>query len=87
MRYGFPADRHYIRFGEIHTMKGIFLESPASGYLVDDIIRFRQRLKYLERYIQTRSQEVKNEYNQALTKILDAEKALSHFAQVFNNSK
>jgi hypothetical protein len=29
MRYGFPADKHYIRFGEIHTMEGKFLESPA----------------------------------------------------------
>ena len=81
---GFPADKHYIRFGEIHTMEGKFLESPASGHLVDDITRLRQRLEYIERHIQTRNQEVKNEYNQALTKVLEAEKALSHFAEVFN---
>ena len=47
----------------------------------------RQRLEYIERHIQTRNQEVKNEYNQALTKVLEAEKALGHFAEVFNNSK
>jgi hypothetical protein len=44
-------------------------------------------LEYIERHIQTRNQEVKNEYNQALTKVLEAEKALSHFAEVFNKSK
>ena len=58
------------------SMEGKFLESPASGHLVDHIIRLRQRLEYLERHIRTRSQEVKNEYNQALTKILDAETPL-----------
>ena len=71
----------------IHPMEANFQQSPASGHLVDDIIRLRQRLGYLELLIQTRSKEVKNEYNQALTKVLKAEKALSHFAEVFNNSK
>jgi hypothetical protein len=74
-------------FGEIHPMEAKFQQSPASGYLIDDITRLRQRLEYIERHIQTRNQEVKNEYNQALTKVLEAEKALSHFAEVFNNSK
>jgi hypothetical protein len=54
-------------------MEANFQQSPATGRLVDDIIRLRQRLEYIERHIQTRIQEVKNEYNQALTKVLDAE--------------
>ncbi len=66
-------------------MKVNFRQSPASGHIVDDIIHLRQRLEYLERHIQTRSQEVKNEYNQALSNIIEAEKALRHFAEVFNN--
>jgi hypothetical protein len=68
-------------------MEANFQQSPATGRLVDDIIRLRQRLEYIERHIQTRNQEVKNEYNQALTKVLDAEMSLSHFAEVFNNGK
>jgi hypothetical protein len=68
-------------------MEANFQQSPATGRLLDDIIRLRQRLEYIERHIQTRNQEVKNEYNQALTKVLDAEMSLSHFAEVFNNSK
>ena len=87
MQHGFPTDKHYIGFGEIPPMEANFQQSPALGYLVDDITHLRQRLEYIERHIQTRNQEVKNEYNQALTKILDAEKALSHFAEFFNNSK
>ena len=87
MRYGFPTDKHYIGFGEINLMEANFQQSPVSGHLVDDITRLRQRLEYIERHIQTRNQEVKNVYSQALMKILEAEKALSHFAEVFNNSK
>ena len=85
VQYGFPTDKHYIGFGEIHPMEANFQQSPASGQVVDDITRLRQRLEYIERHIQTRNQKVKNEYNQALTKVLEAEKALSHFAEVFNN--
>ena len=66
-------------------MKANFQQSPASGHIVDDIIHLRQRLEYLERHIQTRSQEVKNEYNLALSNVVEAEKALRHFAEVFNN--
>jgi hypothetical protein len=68
-------------------MEANFQQSPASGHLVADITRLRQRLEYFERHIQTRNQEVKNEYNQTLTKVLEAENALNHFAEVFNNSK
>ena len=71
----------------IHPMEANFQQSPASGHLVDDITHLRQRLEYIERHIQTRSEEVKNEYNQVLTKILDAEKAFSRLAEVFNKSK
>jgi hypothetical protein len=59
--------------------------SPSSGHIVSDITRLRQRLEYFERHIQTRNQEVKNEYNQALSNVIEAEKALRHFAEVFNN--
>ena len=68
-------------------MEANYQQSPTSGHVVDDITRLRQRLEDIERHIQTRNQEVKNEYNQALTKVLEAEKTLSHFAEVFNNSK
>ena len=57
-----------IGFGENHPMEANYQQSPASGHVVDDITRLRQRLEYIERHIQTRNQEVKNEYNQALTK-------------------
>jgi hypothetical protein len=87
MQHGFPTDKHYIGFGEILPMEANFQRSPASRHLVDDITCLKQRLEYIERRIQNRNQEVKNEYNQALTKVLEAEKALSHFAEVFNNSK
>ena len=75
----------YLTLAKTHDMKANFQQSPATGYIVDDIIHLRQRLEYLERHIQTRSQEVKNEYNQALSNVIEAEKALRHFAEVFNN--
>ena len=76
----------YLTLAKTHDMKANFHQFPATGYIVDDIIHLRQRLEYLERHIQTKSQEVKNEYNQALSNIIEAEKALRHFAEVFNNS-
>jgi hypothetical protein len=51
-QYGFPTDKHYIGFGEIHPMEANFQQSPASRHLVDDITRLRQRLEYIERHIQ-----------------------------------
>jgi hypothetical protein len=59
--------------------------SPSSGRMVDDITHLR--LEYFERHIQTRDQEVKNEYNQALSKVLEAEKALHRFASIFNGTR
>jgi hypothetical protein len=68
-------------------MKTSLQQQPISGRIVDDITRLRQRFEYLERHIQIRSQEVKNDYNQALSKVLEAERVLHHFAEVFNNNK
>ena len=61
------------------------LQSPSSGHIVDDITLLRQRLEYFERHIQNKSQEVKNEYTQALSKTLEAEESIRHFAAVFND--
>ena len=83
----FPQSNTIFDFSQTHGMNTNFQQFPASGHLVDDITCLRQRLEYFERHIQTRNQEVKNVYNQALTKVLEAEKALSHFAEVFTNSK
>jgi hypothetical protein len=68
-------------------MKTNLQQHPISVRIVDDITRLRQRFEYFERHIQTRSQEVKNEYNQALSKVLEAERVLHHFAEVFNNNE
>jgi hypothetical protein len=75
-----------LTLAKTHDMKAKFQQSPASGHIVDDIIHLRQRLEYFERHIQTKSQEVKNEYNLSLSNIIEAEKALRHFAEVFNNN-
>jgi hypothetical protein len=73
-----------FEYGEIYYMKRN-LQSPTSGHIVDDITRLRQRLEYFERHIQNKSQEVKNEYTQALSKTLEAEESIRHFAVVFND--
>lgn len=49
------------------------LQSARPGHIVDDTISLRQRLEYFERHIQNKSQEVKNEYAQALYKTIEAE--------------
>jgi hypothetical protein len=74
-------------FSEICRIKTNLQQHPISGRIVDDITRLRQRFEYFERHVQTRSQEVKNEYNQALSKVLEAERVLHHFAEVFNNDE
>ena len=61
------------------------LHSPRPGHIVDDTISLRQRLEYFERHIQNKSQEVKNEYTQALSKTLEAERSIRQFAEVFND--
>jgi hypothetical protein len=52
------------------------IRSPRPGHIVEDTTNLRQRLEYFERHISNKSQEVKNEYNQALSKTLEAEKSL-----------
>jgi hypothetical protein len=66
-------------------MKTNLQPSSSSSHIADDITHLRQRLEYFERHIRTRNQEVKNGYNQALSNVIEAEKALRHFAEVFNN--
>ena len=63
------------------------LQSPSSGHIVDDITSLRQRLEYFERHIQNKSQVIKNEYIQALSKVIEAEKSVHHFAEVFNSDR
>ena len=58
--------------------------SPSSGRMVDDITHLRQRLEYFERHIQTRNQEVKNEYNQALSNTVLAS-GISNIMFIFDN--
>jgi hypothetical protein len=62
------------------------LQSPSSGHIIDDITLLRQRLEYFERHIQNKSQEVKNDYAQALSVTLEAEKSIRHLAETFNTS-
>ncbi|MGI8834480.1 MAG: hypothetical protein ACR2IS_17820 [Nitrososphaeraceae archaeon] len=38
-------------------------------------------------FINARDEEVKKEYFRTLARVLEAERALHHFAEVFNNSK
>ena len=66
-------------------MKAKFQQSPASGHIVDDIIRLRQRLEYFERHIQTKSQEVKNEYIKLYLTLWKQKKPFV-ILQVFNNN-
>ena len=70
-------------------MSGNIQKSPLLHRIVEDITYLKQRLEYFERHIQlNKNQEVKKEYFQTLAKVLEAEKALHDFAEVFdNNSK
>ena len=67
-------------------MKANF-QSPSSGHIIDDITSLRQRLEYFERHVQNKSQEKKIEYIQALSKVIEAEKSVHHFAEVFNSNR
>ena len=43
---------------------------------------------YFERHIHNvRNEEVKKEYFRTLSRVLEAEQALRHFGEVYNNSK
>ncbi|MGB7559751.1 MAG: hypothetical protein WBM37_14665 [Nitrososphaeraceae archaeon] len=61
---------------------------PSLNQMVDAITHLKQRLEYFERHVHNvRDQEVKKEYFRTLAKVLEAEEALRHFGEVFNNSK
>jgi hypothetical protein len=55
---------------------------------VDAFTHLKQRLEYFERHIQNSShQEVRKEYFQTLTQVIEAENALLHFVKVFYNDR
>ena len=61
---------------------------PSLNQMVDAITHLKQRLEYFERHVHNvRDQEVKKEYFRTLAKVLEAEEALRHFGEVYNNSK
>ena len=60
---------------------------PSLNQMVDAITHLKQRLEYFERHIHNaRNEEIKKEYFRTLSKVLEAEEALSHFNNVFNDS-
>ena len=69
------------------VMSGNVQKSTTLSRIVEDIAHLKQ-LEYSERHIpNVRNEEVKKEYFRTLSKVLEAEQALSHFDEVFNNSK
>jgi hypothetical protein len=61
-------------------------KSSSLKNIVEDITHHKQRLESFERHVyNTKNEDVKKEYYRALARILDSEKALSHFATVFND--
>jgi hypothetical protein len=69
-------------------MSGNIQKSSSLSRIVEDITHLKQQLVYFERHIHNiRNQEVKKEYFRTLSKVLEAQEALRHFDEVFNNSK
>ncbi|MGI8833241.1 MAG: hypothetical protein ACR2IS_11475 [Nitrososphaeraceae archaeon] len=63
-------------------------KSTSLGRIAEDITHLKQQLEYFERHVHNiRNEEVKKEFFRTLSKVLEAEKALRHFGEVFNNSK
>ena len=61
---------------------------PSLNQMVDAITHLKQRLEYFERHVHNvRDEEAKKEYFRTLAKVLEAEEALRHFGEVYNNSK
>jgi hypothetical protein len=61
-------------------------KSSSLHQIVEDTTRLKQRLEYFERHIHNiKNEEVKKEYFRTLARVLEAEKALHHFAKVFND--
>ena len=68
-------------------MSGNIQKSSSLNRIVEDITRVKQRLEYFERHIHNvRNEEIKKEYFRTLSKVLEAEEALNHFNNVFNDS-
>ena len=56
--------------------------------MVDAITHLKQRLEYFERHVHnSKNQEVKKEYFRTLAQVIEAEDALRHFGEVFNNDR
>jgi hypothetical protein len=69
-------------------MSGNIQKSSSLSRIVEDITHLKQRLEYFERHIHNvRDEEAKKEYFRTLAKVLEAEEALRHFGEVYNNSK
>jgi hypothetical protein len=67
-------------------MSGNIQKSSSLNRIVEDLTHLKLRLESFERHVYNpKYEEVKKEYYQALARILDAEKALCHFATVFND--
>jgi hypothetical protein len=61
-------------------------KSSSLNSIVEDTKSLKRRIESFERHVyNTKSEDIKKEYYRALARILDAEKALSHFAIVFND--
>jgi hypothetical protein len=68
-------------------MSGNIQKSSSLNRIVQDIKNLKQRLEYFERHIHNiKNEEVRKEYFRTLGKVLEAEEALHHFAEVFNDS-
>jgi hypothetical protein len=62
-------------------------KSSSLNQTVEDITHLKQRLEYFERHIHNvRNNEIKKEYYRTLATVLEAERALLHFAKIFNDS-
>ena len=62
-------------------------KSSSLNLIVEDIMHLKQRLESFERHIHNvRNDEIKKEYFRTLASVLEAERALLHFAKVFNDS-
>jgi len=63
-------------------------KSPSLIQIVDAFTHLKQRLEYFERHVQnSKNQEIRKEYFRTLAQVIEAEKALRHFEEVFNSSK
>jgi hypothetical protein len=61
-------------------------KSSSLNRIIEDITHLKLRLESFERHVyNAKNENVKKEYYRALARILDAEKALCHFAMVFND--